>query len=176
MRYMTSIWSHRIFWLARKMHLPKLYILWAKVAYKVYGKISYHREKLAVVLSGIQSFLYAAMINLAIFTGLKFFGKVDFNISNNMEISFWSVLAYTALLCMLPIPLVLLLQRVTAKSAKVFNGIYMLVLIALIAIPFTLQNVSGPTRLTLVLLAVSPMYFIWRFFNSSMRKVSLVTI
>ena len=176
MRYLTSVWSHRVFWLARKMQLPKLYILWAKVSYKAYGKLSYHREKLAVALSGIQSFLCAVGFNLALFTGLKYFGNVDFNIKNSIEVSFLSVFAYTLLLCMLPVPLVLLLQRFIAKPAKAFGVICVLVLMALMALPFTLQNVAVPVKLTLMFFAMSSVYFVWRFFSNSIRKVSLMTI
>jgi coenzyme F420-reducing hydrogenase beta subunit len=50
MRYSLSAWSHRIFWLARLMHSPQLYIRWARLAAAVYHALTYHRGKLGAII------------------------------------------------------------------------------------------------------------------------------
>lgn len=45
MRYQISRWSHRMFWLARLMRLPALYIGWARGALTVYHGLAYSRGK-----------------------------------------------------------------------------------------------------------------------------------
>jgi coenzyme F420-reducing hydrogenase beta subunit len=43
MRYQVSAWSHRIFWLARLLRRPQLYISWARIAMGVYHGLAYSR-------------------------------------------------------------------------------------------------------------------------------------
>jgi hypothetical protein len=44
---MISAWSHKMFWLSRKMHKPGLYLFWARTAAAVYHGIAYHQGKLS---------------------------------------------------------------------------------------------------------------------------------
>ncbi len=46
MRMRTSRWSHRVFWLARVLHWPKLYIGWASGASALYHGFAYSRGRL----------------------------------------------------------------------------------------------------------------------------------
>jgi coenzyme F420-reducing hydrogenase beta subunit len=46
MRYYLSAWSHRVFWLARRLRHPQLYLRWARMAAAVYHGLAYHRGKL----------------------------------------------------------------------------------------------------------------------------------
>jgi coenzyme F420-reducing hydrogenase beta subunit len=46
MRYFISAWSHRVFWLARRVHKPALYTWWARQAAALYHALAYHRGKL----------------------------------------------------------------------------------------------------------------------------------
>jgi coenzyme F420-reducing hydrogenase beta subunit len=43
MRQQISAWSHRMFWLARRLHRPVLYIGWARMALAAYHGIAYSR-------------------------------------------------------------------------------------------------------------------------------------
>lgn len=43
MRATLSAWSHRIFWLARKMRRPWIYMLWARIALSSYHGLAYSR-------------------------------------------------------------------------------------------------------------------------------------
>jgi coenzyme F420-reducing hydrogenase beta subunit len=42
-RFWISKWSHRMFWLARKMNMPGIYINWARFAAAFYHGIAYHK-------------------------------------------------------------------------------------------------------------------------------------
>lgn len=46
MRSLITAWSHRVFWLARRLHLPALYIRWAWTAVTVYHALAYSRGRL----------------------------------------------------------------------------------------------------------------------------------
>ncbi|KTD19046.1 Coenzyme F420 hydrogenase/dehydrogenase, beta subunit C-terminal domain [Legionella jordanis] len=46
MRYSISIWSHRMFWLSKKINLPKLYIYWARAVGSIYQGLTYQRGKI----------------------------------------------------------------------------------------------------------------------------------
>jgi coenzyme F420-reducing hydrogenase beta subunit len=46
MRYWISKWSHRMFWLAKKINQPQVYIRWARMASAMYHGLAYHRGKL----------------------------------------------------------------------------------------------------------------------------------
>ena len=43
MRHQISAWSHRVFRLARYLHWPRLYIVWARTALILYHGIAYSR-------------------------------------------------------------------------------------------------------------------------------------
>ncbi|MGR4841944.1 Coenzyme F420 hydrogenase/dehydrogenase, beta subunit C-terminal domain [Rhizobium sp. LARHSG275] len=43
MRYWISFWSHRVFSIARFLHSPRLYILWARAALACYQGVAYSR-------------------------------------------------------------------------------------------------------------------------------------
>jgi coenzyme F420-reducing hydrogenase beta subunit len=47
MRYRISAWSHRMFWLARKLKRPKVYISWARVILSIYHGVAYHKGKIS---------------------------------------------------------------------------------------------------------------------------------
>lgn len=49
MRNHISAWSHRVFWLARLIKKPKLYIRWAETVAKIYHCLAYHRGKLGEI-------------------------------------------------------------------------------------------------------------------------------
>jgi coenzyme F420-reducing hydrogenase beta subunit len=49
-RYSLSKWSHRMFYLANRIHQPRLYIRWAKAAAAVYHGLAYHRGKIGNIL------------------------------------------------------------------------------------------------------------------------------
>lgn len=42
MRYIIAKWSHRVFWVARKTHMPSIYLTWARISTAVYHGIVYH--------------------------------------------------------------------------------------------------------------------------------------
>ncbi len=44
LRYQISKWSHRLFWLARKMGMPVIYLIWARLATSVYFGVAYHKS------------------------------------------------------------------------------------------------------------------------------------
>jgi coenzyme F420-reducing hydrogenase beta subunit len=44
-RSQITVWSHRIFWLARLVHLPAIYIVWARLALIVYHGLAYSRGR-----------------------------------------------------------------------------------------------------------------------------------
>jgi coenzyme F420-reducing hydrogenase beta subunit len=46
MRYGISAWSHRMFWLARLLHMPALYIRWAWAALTLYHGLAYGQGRL----------------------------------------------------------------------------------------------------------------------------------
>jgi coenzyme F420-reducing hydrogenase beta subunit len=46
-RYLISKWSHRMFWLARKIKMPSLYMFWARTAAAIYHGIAYHQGKIS---------------------------------------------------------------------------------------------------------------------------------
>jgi coenzyme F420-reducing hydrogenase beta subunit len=46
LRYNITKWSHKIFWLARKISQPKFYIVWARVATAINFGLAYHRGKI----------------------------------------------------------------------------------------------------------------------------------
>lgn len=46
MRALISAWSHRAFWLARRLHRPQLYVHWARAAVAVYHALAYSRGRL----------------------------------------------------------------------------------------------------------------------------------
>ena len=50
LRYGISAWSHHMFWLARTLGLPAIYIAWAHVALGLYGGVTYGRGRWGAVL------------------------------------------------------------------------------------------------------------------------------
>lgn len=46
LRYYITKWSHKIFWLARKIRQPNLYIVWARIATAIYYGLAYHRGRI----------------------------------------------------------------------------------------------------------------------------------
>ncbi|MFU0505215.1 Coenzyme F420 hydrogenase/dehydrogenase, beta subunit C-terminal domain [Pseudaminobacter sp. NGMCC 1.201702] len=55
MRSRISIWSHRMFWLAKRMHRPGIYLFWARAALTVYHGLAYSRGRLGRFLDRIGS-------------------------------------------------------------------------------------------------------------------------
>jgi coenzyme F420-reducing hydrogenase beta subunit len=49
LRYGISLWSHRMFWLARQQHRPAIYVNWAHAALKLYHGLAYGRGRLGAV-------------------------------------------------------------------------------------------------------------------------------
>lgn len=52
-RYLISKWSHRMFWLARVLQMPQLYIRWARWAAAVYHGLAYQRGKIGEMVKKI---------------------------------------------------------------------------------------------------------------------------
>ena len=50
MRSQITAWSHRIFWLARLVRRPTIYIQWASMALTVYHGLAYSRGKLGKII------------------------------------------------------------------------------------------------------------------------------
>jgi coenzyme F420-reducing hydrogenase beta subunit len=42
-RYLLSAWSHRVFWMARRLHRPQIYLLWARGSLSFYQGLAYSR-------------------------------------------------------------------------------------------------------------------------------------
>lgn len=53
MRYAISHWSHRVFWLARRLNQPVLYLAWARAVLASYHGLAYSRGKLGRFLARI---------------------------------------------------------------------------------------------------------------------------
>lgn len=53
MRSAISIWSHRVFWLSRSIHLPGTYVLWARAAVTLYHGPAYVRRRLEQLMDRI---------------------------------------------------------------------------------------------------------------------------
>lgn len=66
LRYSISFWSHEIFFIADKIKLSFLYVIWAKITGAIYQKIIYHRVMVASVLMGISGALLSICVNLVI--------------------------------------------------------------------------------------------------------------
>jgi hypothetical protein len=49
-RSLITIWSHRVFWCARLIRRPGVYIRWARLAVTVYHALAYSRGKLGAIL------------------------------------------------------------------------------------------------------------------------------
>ena len=45
LRYAISAWSHRMFWLARRLQTPSLYLVWARVTLRIYHGLAYGRGR-----------------------------------------------------------------------------------------------------------------------------------
>jgi coenzyme F420-reducing hydrogenase beta subunit len=48
-----AVWSHRVFWLARMLRTPRLYILWARLALAAYQGLAYSRGRLGRLLDRV---------------------------------------------------------------------------------------------------------------------------
>lgn len=55
MRYGISLWSHRVFWAARLLRLPALYLTWARAALACYHGLAYSRGKLGGIVDRLTS-------------------------------------------------------------------------------------------------------------------------
>ena len=53
MRYGIATWSQRVFWCARLLHTPHVYLRWARMAAAVYQGLAYHRGKVGTILTRI---------------------------------------------------------------------------------------------------------------------------
>ena len=53
MRFWISTWSHRIFWCARLLHQPHVYLCWARMAAAVYHGLAYHRGKVGNIIKRV---------------------------------------------------------------------------------------------------------------------------
>jgi hypothetical protein len=49
-RSLISAWSHRVFWLARRLRRPQLYIRWSRGAVASYHALTYSRGRLGAVV------------------------------------------------------------------------------------------------------------------------------
>lgn len=50
MRYQISAWSHRMFWLARRLDRPLLYLRWARLALSTYHGLAYSRGRIGQIM------------------------------------------------------------------------------------------------------------------------------
>jgi coenzyme F420-reducing hydrogenase beta subunit len=53
MRYEISAWSHRVFWLARALDMPGLYLAWGRAALTIYHALTYSRGGLGRALDRV---------------------------------------------------------------------------------------------------------------------------
>jgi coenzyme F420-reducing hydrogenase beta subunit len=53
LRSSLSAWSHRVFWLARAVGRPRLYIVWARAALIVYHGLAYSRGRLGTLVERV---------------------------------------------------------------------------------------------------------------------------
>jgi coenzyme F420-reducing hydrogenase beta subunit len=49
-RHANAVWSHRVFWLARRLRLPRLYLAWARLALAAYQGVTYSRGPIGHLL------------------------------------------------------------------------------------------------------------------------------
>jgi hypothetical protein len=50
MRSQITVWSHRVFWAARLLHKPRIYIRWASMALTLYHGLAYSRGRLGKLI------------------------------------------------------------------------------------------------------------------------------
>lgn len=53
MRWLISTWSHRVFWLARRLRRPGVYVRWARAAVTTYHALAYSRGRLGALVERI---------------------------------------------------------------------------------------------------------------------------
>ena len=56
MRCYISKWSHRVFWLARVLKSPRIYLTWAKAIASVYHGVAYHKGSVRGMLNRFREF------------------------------------------------------------------------------------------------------------------------
>ena len=54
MRFSLSRWSHRMFWLARKLDRPRIYTSWARLALSSYHALAYSRGAVGRIVEGLR--------------------------------------------------------------------------------------------------------------------------
>jgi coenzyme F420-reducing hydrogenase beta subunit len=54
LRASISAWSHRVFWLARTLRMPKLYLVWARACLRLYQAVTYSRGGLGQLIDRIE--------------------------------------------------------------------------------------------------------------------------
>lgn len=60
LRASISAWSHRVFWLARRLGMPRLYLAWARTTLRLYQALAYSRGPLGSFIDGIEQATVAA--------------------------------------------------------------------------------------------------------------------
>jgi hypothetical protein len=52
-RSLITAWSHRVFWVARLIRRPPLYVRWARLALTGYHALAYGRGRLGALLARV---------------------------------------------------------------------------------------------------------------------------
>jgi coenzyme F420-reducing hydrogenase beta subunit len=169
LRYMISVWSHRMFWLARKFNKPAIYLLWAKAVKVLYQKITFYRPRLVVLLFGMRATAFSLLINLILFGSLRVLNVIDTN--NFMgnaagPTSIWKVLIYSLIIPVCALGVFIILPRFTSKPVLLFNIIYPSALIVLLLISLSLNEALT----TSLLYYIAPTLLLWRYLLQSSNK------
>jgi hypothetical protein len=54
MRSAISVGSHRVFWLARRLRRPQLYVRWARASVAVYHGLAYSRGRVGAIVERLR--------------------------------------------------------------------------------------------------------------------------
>jgi coenzyme F420-reducing hydrogenase beta subunit len=65
LRASISVWSHRMFWLARRLGMPRLYLVWARASLRLYQALTYSRGPLGSFIDLIERAIAAAQERLS---------------------------------------------------------------------------------------------------------------
>ncbi|MES2645835.1 MAG: Coenzyme F420 hydrogenase/dehydrogenase, beta subunit C-terminal domain [Bacteroidota bacterium] len=57
LRYYISKWSHRVFWFAKRLRQPKIYLGWASMAAAIYHGLAYHKGKTGEIVKRFSQLL-----------------------------------------------------------------------------------------------------------------------
>lgn len=150
--------SHRVFGLARSMKLPALYILWAKLAGKVYAKAMFYKTQTLSFLYGAAAITAALLVNLAVYLFLQASPSGIFSVD---EISIGKMLLFTAVVAVPPVLLLMVLPKITSKLVRLFRLVYGGGLLVLLAASLLFLQPLTSHEFTLMLFCAVAALLIW---------------